>query len=419
MRIKDGLATAINNGTFTGGNIAYGYGLVNTDKTGKKGFIKRVVINEEQAEVVRFVFSEYAQGTSKERIAAKLNEQGRRLDGKPFRNRSFEKWLINERYTGEFMQGNVLCKNTYPKIIDRDLFDKVQERLKQNKYFTKANVVKEPYLLTGKLFCGHCGTMMRADGGVSRTGNIYKYYVCAKVRQKDCDKSREAKGELEKCVAYETVKFFSDPKQVNKVANDVIAHYERISGDSSLKSIDAQMAHTQKEMKDTTTAFIQAVSLQNALLQTSCQERMNELGVLLTDLQKQRTKLELQRGQKIAKEDITGFISEFISGDVDDKAFQKRLINNLVYLVYAYDDKTVVFFTVRGGTKELPFLSNTEVSQAMKTAEHCGSAADDCGGWGWIRTTEGVNRQIYSLFPLAAREPIRIIGTCRFYSALP
>ena len=379
-RVRDGISTCVENGTYTGQKLIYGYKLIDTDKIGRKGRpIHRVVIDEAQAEVLRYAFNEYAQGTAQKCIAEKLNEQGYRLNGNLFNGRSFEHWLTNKKYTGEFLLGGRQCNNMYPQVISHELFDKVQERLRKNRYFTKANVVKEPYLLTGKLFCGHCGTMMRADGGVSHTGAIYKYYACNKARKRDCDKRRETKDDLEKCVAVETVKFFSDPKQVNKVANDVIAHYERISGDNSLKSIDAQISHTQKEMKDTTTAYIQAVASQNAFLQSSCQERMNELGVLLADLQKQRTKLDLERGQKISHKDIANFITEFISGDIEDKDFQKRLINNLVYLVYAYDDKTVVFFTVRGGTRELPFISAIEISQATKKAEQKSSATDTVG----------------------------------------
>ena len=57
----------------------------------------------------------------------------------------------------------------YPPIIDKALYERVQKRLNKNKYYLGGqNKAKLTYLLSGKLFCGHCGTEMVSDGGVSR-----------------------------------------------------------------------------------------------------------------------------------------------------------------------------------------------------------------------------------------------------------
>ena len=92
-RIRDGLVTALENGTYTGTKILYGYKLIDTERTGKKGTIHRVGIDKEQAEIVRFCFEEYAKGTSKADIVERLNAQGKRHKGKPFHIRIFEHWF--------------------------------------------------------------------------------------------------------------------------------------------------------------------------------------------------------------------------------------------------------------------------------------------------------------------------------------
>ena len=62
-RVKDGLDTSVANGTFCGGYLIYGYKIDYEPIAGKVGkFIKRVVINEEEAEVVKFVFEQYDKG---------------------------------------------------------------------------------------------------------------------------------------------------------------------------------------------------------------------------------------------------------------------------------------------------------------------------------------------------------------------
>ena len=80
-RIKNGLDTCVENGTFTGSRVPFGYILIDTDRKGKKGTIHKVAIDEEQAEIVRYIFNEYAKGTDKKVIADALNAQGKRIKG--------------------------------------------------------------------------------------------------------------------------------------------------------------------------------------------------------------------------------------------------------------------------------------------------------------------------------------------------
>ena len=47
-----------------------------------------------------------------------------------------------------------------PRILDDDLFYRVQERLDKNMYTKSQSKAKEEYLLTTKLYCGHCNEMM-------------------------------------------------------------------------------------------------------------------------------------------------------------------------------------------------------------------------------------------------------------------
>ena len=70
-RVRDGLDTSVKNGTYCGGYLIYGYKLIDTNKKGNKGTIHKVAIDKEQAEIVRFIFTEYANGTDKKEIDRK------------------------------------------------------------------------------------------------------------------------------------------------------------------------------------------------------------------------------------------------------------------------------------------------------------------------------------------------------------
>ena len=154
-RVRDGIDTSVANGTFCGGFMIYGYQLDLEPIPGKPGkYIKRIVLKEDEAKIMKYVFEQYDKGVSKKQIAADLNEQRVRVKGKPVTHKTFDNYIKNPKYTGEFYFGERLCTNMYPPIIDKATFERVQQRLSDNRYFLggKEKAV-EPYLLIGKLFC--------------------------------------------------------------------------------------------------------------------------------------------------------------------------------------------------------------------------------------------------------------------------
>ena len=362
-RVKDGLRTSIENGTYTGQRLILGYKLVATGKTGGKGNIHKVEIDEEQAEIIRYIFNEYANGTNKKVIADTLNEKGLRYRGKPFSHRTFEHWLNNDKYTGEFMFGDILCTNMFPQIIDKLLFEKVQERLKSNKILSGANSAIEPYLLTGKAFCGCCETPMIAGGGTSRNGKKHYYYACKKKTKRLCAKKLENKNNLEYKVTRNVIEFLSVKENVAIAAADTIRYYEQRTGDDGMKSIGARLQHAQKQVEDLTNSFIEA---KNNLLRATIEKKMNDLEILLNDLYIQKSKLELERGLKITKEKILDFIANLIKGDPNDKAYQKQIIDNLVSQVFVYDDDNLVCYLTFEATKK-EYISLNETNTAISS----------------------------------------------------
>ena len=310
---------------------------------------------------MRFIFTEYANGTDKKEIADELNKRHILYKGKPFTFRTFENWLSNAKYTGEFMHGQRLCANTYPAIIDKATFAKVQKRLRQNKILAGSNSAIEPYLLTGKAFCGHCGTAMIAGGGTSRLGKKHYYYVCKQKNKALCDKKREDKDKLELYVTQVVHEFLSDRKNVEKAAQDTINYYEQRTGEDSLRSIEARIRHAQDEAEQLTNAFILA---RNDMLRANIEKKMQEIEILIKDLSASKAQMELERGKKITKETIIDFIAEMLKGDPADKEYQKTLIDNLVYKVFVYDDHIITYLTF-GNEKDIKEISLADNDKAI------------------------------------------------------
>ena len=53
---------------------------------------------------------------------------------------------------------------------------------KNKKAPARAKAIDESYLLTTKLFCGHCNCAMTGVSGISATGKSHQYYCCEDAR---------------------------------------------------------------------------------------------------------------------------------------------------------------------------------------------------------------------------------------------
>lgn len=126
--------------------------------------------------------------------------------GKDFTFSSVGALLKNRKYIGEYKYGDVVIPNGIPKIIDEDLFERVQIRMRANQKAPAKAKAQEEYLLTTKLFCGDCGWLMVGESGKGHQGNIYRYYKCGGTKKKlGCKRKAIKKDWIEQTVVRLTV----------------------------------------------------------------------------------------------------------------------------------------------------------------------------------------------------------------------
>ena len=124
QKVRRGMNETRQKGNFTGGYVLYGYKIVN----------KKVVIDEEKAEVIRYIFNQYLLDVQVKEIIATLRERGILNHGKPFARSTVYRLLENEKYAGVYRHGEEIFENIYPPIISREIFAKAAEKAKANKY---------------------------------------------------------------------------------------------------------------------------------------------------------------------------------------------------------------------------------------------------------------------------------------------
>ena len=154
---------------------------------------KRYVIDEKEAEIVKLIFSLFAEGYSYTYIRDYLNSKGyRHADGRLF-TKHFYDILTNRKYLGEYTYNRASSKDAFghrnnhrskkeneiirikgamPQIIDDKTFDIVQHIL-ANRQRGVTGMTGKPrkYLLSGLLSCKDCN---RAICGTNRSSHRQK-----------------------------------------------------------------------------------------------------------------------------------------------------------------------------------------------------------------------------------------------------
>ena len=217
-KIMAAFRTKKGQGQFIGNMAPYGYILKDN----------HFIIDETAAAVVRRIFSMKMQGESFVEIAKTLNQENipspSRYAGergvKKYKDCSHILWqpqavsriLYNPTYVGDMVQGKnnrsiyskekqgkrkeeawEIRKDSHPAIIEREVFQKVQEVKEKNSKTWKDRQGGPGYenILEGILVCGHCQHVMRRNKDV-RKGKVQYYFYCGSAynyTKTECDTS--------------------------------------------------------------------------------------------------------------------------------------------------------------------------------------------------------------------------------------
>ena len=231
-------------------------------------------IDPETAPIVQEIFTRYADGEPAEKIAASLNERGLRTrTGKPFVKNSFFQIFRNRRYIGEYRYKDIVTPGGIPAIVDQDLFDRVQQRFEQNR-IAHGRPAKEDvsYLLTTKLFCGKCGTLMGGESGTSHMGNTYYYYKCGNAKRHGkahCDLKAIRKEPLERFVVDTAIKVIFSDEIIERLIDLVMEAQQKEN--TRLPVLKEQLRDTEKRLANLLEAIEQGI------LTPTTKQRLDEL----------------------------------------------------------------------------------------------------------------------------------------------
>ncbi len=350
QKVSRGMALCAEKCLYTGGPApALGY-KVNPDKT--------FAIDEDSAAVVQMIFRMYADGYTVKEITDYLN--ARKIvssRGSAFNKNSLHHLLTNKRYIGIYTYKGKETPGGMPRIISDQLFYEVQEKMKEKAKAPARARAKEEFILTTRLFCGHCREMMIGASGTSKTGATHYYYVCKNAKQKKCDKKAVRKKYIEDLVVNKCRELLTE-ETIAMIANRCWEIYQEDKETSEIEILRKRLDSIEQAIESILCA-IETGAPPEPLV-----ERLRKKTEEKAEIEKIISSEELKNTTMPTEDQIIFFFHQLKKRKFDDLRSRKALIAAFVKAIYLYDDKLTLILTINGETIEIsdPLLDEIEAA---------------------------------------------------------
>lgn len=343
-RVKDNMISLAKNTNKALGKTCYGYNVVDG----------QFIINELEAENVRYMFELAKEGHGPRKIAQFLNEKGMTTRrGKPWDQTNVKRLIKNKTLTGtfeynkrngtkdklEFRDKNewIIKQNNHEPIINKDDFERVQELL-DSRSAARKHADSETYLLTGLIRCKYCGgTMKGSTSRMKRGTKTYEYfrYICASyVSGYGCKYHAIHRDKIESGIISLIQKIADGSSKNVKI---VVSQSNELQDE--IKSINNQLLKLDKKMQKHIEAYADDLITKNDLKTATnkTEAERDKLKQRLSELTKKQGSHENLKNNTInVLDDITGI----------DRAKAKKSLRTLIELIEVQDNLIDITFKV-------------------------------------------------------------------------
>lgn len=364
-KIKSSLKAKQKEGKWVGGRTPFGY---DQDPDNKN----HLVINEEQASVVKRIFDMCLDGLSFYKIAKQLTNEGVKtpagyysFEWKSHYNLKYGQWhsktirdiLTNRIYIGDLVQNRrskvnykvkkviknnpkdyIIVENTHEAIIDKDTFYEVQKRIPKN---VGRNEKKESHLLDGLLYCGNCGHRIsitarrKKDNRCYTICNYYRTYM----KQKICTTHSNNYEKLEKVIINSLTNMCLNYINKEKIKNDILNNLTEDNMLKNKKELD-MLTKDIKQINDNLD-IIYIDKLNKKITEEQFERVKVKLENDLNIKQKRYNELNNSINDNINEESKNKMINEYINKFLSMKEPSRELIINLIDKIEIFEDKTI------------------------------------------------------------------------------
>ncbi len=286
QKVRRGMKETRLKGNFTGGHLLYGYDLKD----------HKVIINESQAEVVRYIYEQFSLGVYVKDIIKSLTEKGIYNNGKPFARNTVYNILKNEKYSGIYRHNGEVFNNMYPQIVPTEIYQKVRAKINENQYGKRS--VEVVYLLRHKLKCGYL-----------------------------------SKEFLENLIISAVIEQLSDQQTINSIVANLLKEQERLSKETPILIILTK----EKRQAENAIKNIMA-AIEKGVITNTTTRRLKELEEQQENLERQILLERSKTAVKYTEKEIRAFYEQALNLE------PQMLINYVVKEILVYDDRIYVIY---------------------------------------------------------------------------
>ena len=386
QNVKMGMCAKARAGEWCGGRVL-GYDLVQMKKQpGAKRTKTKLVINEKEAEAVRFIFNEYGNGKGYKAITNQLNKIGYKTKlGNNFSVGSIREILTNPVYIGKVrynvrqnwsekrrrnINANpIITDGIHEAIIDEKLWDKVQAILSSKKG-KPARVHDGEFPLTGILKCPKCGAGMvisrttnkMADGTKKRIA----YYACGNWKNKGtavCNSNSVRADKANEYVFNKLSELLMNEKMVKSIVRNV--NNERVRkinpAKKELSKIDSELEKLDKKRAKLFEAYEDEI-----ITKEEFRDRKDELTKRIKALEEEKSTLLVTLSDNINEElpyELIKSVLENFSKVLTESSTreqQKKLLHMIISEITVNELREIESIKINLDDNLINYLSNEE-----------------------------------------------------------
>ena len=352
-----GMREAASRGFFLGSKAPFGYRRIKVSDGVKER--PTLEVDPATAPVVREIFESSLHGNGLKEICKALNDRGVTNRGKRWYKGGLHYLLNNEAYTGtavwgrtskgEKTQDPVRVEGAWPALVSRELFDAVQEAMRD-----RAPKVQRParvgsrFLLSGLLKCGVCGRPYSGQGAKS---GQFAYHICGTVFREGagtCSARYLNAPSVEDFVVEKIRERILTEETIVELVKLVAEEIDAIAGEMSgrLEVIEAELGDVRKRLE----RLYEALETSELTLEVlsprifSLRHREEQLEAARDDAERQ---LEQRRAELPTTEEIKGYVADF-RDFLKEGTFPERkaLIRNFVEGIEVTGDEATLTYTI-------------------------------------------------------------------------
>ena len=340
----------------------YQQGLVQVNHNRFMGYTKdedgKLIIEPNEAEIVKRIYREYLEGQSFLQIGRGLERDGI-LTGagkQRWRPESVKKILTNEKYIGDALlqktytvdfltkkrvKNNGIVpqyyvENSHEPIIPRDLFMQVQEEMIRRANLRggkgcKKRVYSSKYALSSIVYCGHCGDIYRRVHWNNRGYKSIVWRCVSRLEEKgsECTAPTINEETLQKAVVKAINELLANKDSFLKVLQKNIATVFNGENDNATDDIDSKLEELQQQL----------------LIQAKSKNDYEDVADEIYRLRELKQNALVENAEREGKRQRIAEMTDFLNKQSAElEEYDEQLVRRLIEKVTIYEDKLTVEF---------------------------------------------------------------------------